>query len=71
MNEMTDYEKYRGKCKDFVDKAILEDPSLRPVRVFIIVQFGVNNNIGGVKNQMVLYMTPQPNSFHLKVLVYM
>lgn len=28
----TDYEKYRGKCKQFVDQAVKGDPTLIPVR---------------------------------------
>ena len=30
--EQTNYEKYRGKCKEFVDAAILADPTLKAVR---------------------------------------
>jgi hypothetical protein len=29
---MTDYEKYRGKCREYCDAAIAENPSLRLVR---------------------------------------
>ena len=29
---MTDYEKYRGKCKEFAERAIKENPELRLVR---------------------------------------
>lgn len=29
---MTDYEKYRGKCKEYVDALIVERPELRAVR---------------------------------------
>ena len=32
MAEQTDYMKYRGKCKEFCEKAIAEDPSLTLVR---------------------------------------
>jgi hypothetical protein len=30
----TNYQKYRGKCKEFCKQAILEDPSLKLVRGF-------------------------------------
>ncbi len=30
----TDYMKYRGKCKEFVDQAIKDDPTLTAVRGF-------------------------------------
>lgn len=29
---MTDYEMYRGRCKEFCDQAVMEDPSLTLVR---------------------------------------
>ena len=29
---MSDYVKYRGKCKEYVDKALEEDPTLKAVR---------------------------------------
>ena len=29
---MTNYEKYRGKCKEFCDQAIIDDPELTLVR---------------------------------------
>ena len=30
--QMEDYKKYRGKCREFCEQAILEDPSLKLVR---------------------------------------
>ena len=30
--ELDDYKKYRGKCKQFVDEACKNDPTLTPVR---------------------------------------
>lgn len=32
MCELTDYQKYRGKCKEMVDAAVLDDQTLRAVR---------------------------------------
>ena len=34
MNDLTDYQKYRGKCKEFSQEAVLRDPTLRLVRGF-------------------------------------
>ena len=32
MEQTTNYQKYRGKCKEFVDNAVKNDPSLTAVR---------------------------------------
>ena len=32
MTEQTGYAKYRGKCKEYVDRAVKQDPTLTPVR---------------------------------------
>jgi hypothetical protein len=32
MSEPSDYEKYRGKCKEMSEQAVMEDPSLTLVR---------------------------------------
>jgi len=32
MEEQSDYLKYRGKCKEYVDAAVLADPTLKAVR---------------------------------------
>ena len=32
MCELTDYQKYRGKCKELVEAAIIADSSMRAVR---------------------------------------
>jgi len=36
---MSDYEKYRGKCKEYVDKAIKEDSTLTAVRGHYVCPF--------------------------------
>lgn len=37
--EETNYTKFRGKCKEFCEKAVLEDPTLRIVRGYYICPF--------------------------------
>jgi len=36
---MTDYEKYRGNCREYVDKAIEENPTLIAVRGYYMCPF--------------------------------
>lgn len=62
----TDYETYRGRCKELCEMALLEKPELIMVRGSITARCGVSKNIGGLKTPTVTSLIPQSNNSPLK-----
>ena len=65
------YRLYRGKCKEFCERACLKDPTLTLVRGHYFVQFGIlMNRTGGQLDKVALFTTQQQSSFHQKGWVF-
>lgn len=68
---ISDYMKYRGKCKELCEQAIKDDTTLTLIRGhYFCPIWNKDEPHWWTKKQMVLYLTHLQNSFHQKGLAF-